>query len=570
MKKLISLGLAACITIHCSPPKSETGQQANAPIAMCGVTTSSEIIKLIDTTRQIAPQVNNLGNYSFKISTQNPDAQSFFDQGLNLYYGFNHLEAFRSFREAARLDPKCAMCWWGQALALGPNINSPMDPSDAALVYKSVNRAKSNSGNITEVEKELIRAIAARYTQEVPQDRSPLDRAYANAMQSVASLFPSNDEVITLLAESLMDLHPWDYWLRSGEPQPWTPEITGLIDKVIKRSPKHPGANHLNIHIREASTNPGAATYSADLLRDLVPGSGHLVHMPSHIYIRTGRYADGILANQKAVKADNDYISQCRRQGLYPLAYYPHNYHFYWACAQMSGRGQLALDVARELVSKTATNLMGNENWLTLQHYYVTPWYSMVRFKQWEEIKREPKPADSLKYAAAIWNYARGLAALETENAETALVYLDELKRIASDSVLANQKIWGINSFGQVLTIAAKVFEGEWLARQKKYDEAIYILSDAIRDEDSLLYQEPADWYYPVRQTLGNVYLKAARYQDAEKCFRNDLRVFADNGWSLSGLYKALSKQGKTKEAAEAKARFEKAFADADAQWKSL
>ena len=571
MKKVALLGISIIVCIQCTTPKSNKEVEvANTPIAMCGLSTSSAIIKLIDTTRQIAPLMTNLGDYSFRISTSNEEAQKFFNQGLILYYGFNHLEAYRSFREASRLDPECAMCWWGQALSLGPNINSPMDPSDAALVYKAVTRAQSSSTGIAEVEKELIDALTQRYTREAPQDRSALDQAYAEAMRVVADQFPSNNEVITLLAESLMDLHPWDYWLRTGEPQPWTRKIVGLIEQVIKRSPKHPGANHLNIHILEASTNPGAATYSADLLRDLVPGSGHLVHMPSHIYIRTGRYADGIKANQKAVNADNDYISQCRGQGLYPLAYYPHNYHFYWACAQLSGRGQMALSVARELVSKTAINLMGDENWLTLQHYYVTPWYSMVRFKQWDEIKAETKPADSLKYTLAIWNYARGLAALETESVDAALPYLNTLKSIASDSILANQKIWGINSFAQVLTIAAKVFEGEWLAKQKKYDEAISVLVEAIKNEDALLYQEPADWYYPVRQTLGNIYLLAGRYKEAEKCFRDDLKVFPDNGWSLGGLYKALVNQKKSKEALEVKTKFEIAFADADAQWRNL
>ena len=514
--------------------------------------------------------MNNLGNYSFKISTPIEEAQKFFNQGLNLYYGFNHLEAYRSFREAARLDPGCAMCWWGQALSLGPNINSPMDPADASLVYKAVTRAKSLTNNISELEKGLINAIASRYTAEAPEDRSPLDQAYAKAMKNLYTSFESTDEVTTLYAESLMDLHPWDYWLRSGEPQPWTPEITNLIDKVIKRSPKHPGANHLNIHIREASTDPNAATYSADLLRDLVPGAGHLVHMPSHIYIRTGRYAEGILANQKAVQADNDYISQCRGQGIYPLVYFPHNYHFYWACAQMSGRGGLALQVARELVSKTATNLMGTEDWLTLQHYYVTPWYSMVRFKQWDEIKKEPKPSDSLKYSVGVWNYARGLAALETEGIDQAKNYLIELKQIASDPDIQDQRIWGINSFGQVLNIASKVFEGELLARQENYTDAIKILKSAIHEEDGLLYQEPADWYYPVRQILGNVYLKAGMNKEAEQCFRDDLKVFADNGWSLAGLYKSLLAQNNQKEAEEVKKKFVKAFADADQQWKNL
>jgi tetratricopeptide (TPR) repeat protein len=536
----------------------------STPVSVCGSPNSALALKVMDTTVQIAPLLTNLGDYGFAITTPSPQAQSFFNQGLNLYYGFNHLEAFRSFREAARLDPSCAMCWWGQALSLGPNINAPMDPSDAGLVFKAVRRAQSSASGITDLEMGLIEAIAKRYSAEALNDRAPLDLAYAEAMRQLALKFPDSDEVVTLCAEALMDLHPWDYWLRNGDPQPWTPEILSHVDRIMARSPRHPGANHLHIHLREASSRPDKAMASADLLRDLVPGSGHLVHMPSHIYIRTGRYADGILANQKAVKADEDYVTTCRAQGIYPLAYYPHNYHFYWACAQMSGRKTMALDVARTLVSKIAIDLMGTPDLLTIQHYYVTPWYSMVRFAQWEEIRKEAPPADSLRYALGIWNYVRGMAALKTEGAAAARPYLDELKSIGSDPALKDQKIWGINSFGQVLGIAAKVLEGELYAEQKKYTEAIEALESAIAEEDALLYQEPADWYYPVRENLGHVLLKAGKAAEAETRFNEDLNMYPENGWALAGLYKSLQAQGKKKEADAVKAKYEVAFAEAE------
>lgn len=545
----------------CSNPKPVA---TDVPASLCATPASAEAIKIIDTTRQIAPLLTNLGDYQFKISTSSGEAQKFFNQGLNLYYGFNHLEAYRSFREAARLDPSCAMCWWGQALSLGPNINAPMDASDAGVVYKAVRRAQANAAGATSLEQALIDAIAKRYVAEAPADRSPLDHAYADAMRGVQKKFPEVDEVTTLTSEALMDLHPWDYWLRNGQPQPWTPEILSLMEKVMKRSPRHPGANHLYIHINEASSNPGKATPSADLLRDLVPGSGHLVHMPSHIYIRTGRYGDGITANEKAVAADEDYISTCRAQGLYPLSYYPHNYHFYWACAQMSGRGQLALAVARKLVAKTAVEKMGEPDWVTLQHYFVSPWFSMVRFGQWKELAMETRPADSLSYALAVWHYANGMAAVKTNKLDVATTHLDALRKIHAQPELGSQKIWGFNSFADVISIAGNVLEGEYLSATGKHAEAIAVLRKALTTEDGLLYQEPPDWYYPVRETLGNVFMKAGKFPEAEQAFREDLAVYPENGWSLGGLYRALKAQERNKEAEEVRVRFEKAFSEAD------
>lgn len=565
MRHYIALSIVI-VAAACSKPPKESQQTATS---LCAAPASAAALKVMDTTRQIAPLLTTLGDYGFKITTANDEAQKFFNQGLSLYYGFNHLEAFRSFREAARLDPSCAMCWWGQALSLGPNINAPMDPTDAGLVYKAVRRAQVNAQNASPLEQGLIEAVAKRYVAEAPADRSPLDKAYADAMRDLQNKFPTVDEVTTLTSEALMDLHPWDYWLRDGKPQAWTPEILALMERVMTRSPKHPGANHLYIHINEASSNPGKATASADLLRDLVPGAGHLVHMPSHIYIRTGRYAEGITANEKAVLADEDYISTCRAQGIYPLAYYPHNYHFYWACAQMSGRGKLALEVSRKLVAKTATSMMGQTDWVTLQHYFVTPWYSMVRFGQWDELARETKPADSLLYATAIWNYAQGIAAVKTGKMEEAQHYSSSLKQQALNPELANQRIWGINSFAPVIDIASKVLEAEYLAATGKSNEAIGILKSALAVEEGLLYQEPPDWYYPVRETLGNLYLNAGKLKEAEKVFNEDLNMYPENGWALSGLYRAIKAQGRTKEADAVKVRFEKAFKDADEKLRS-
>lgn len=561
-KKNILLFLALLGLVACGKQSKESAQAGAGSV--CATQQSTAALKAMDTTRQIAPLLTTLGDYGFRITTASEEAQKFFNQGLNLYYGFNHLEAYRSFREAARLDPSCAMCWWGQALSLGPNINAPMDASDATVVYNAVRRAQVNAAKTTPLEQGLIEAIARRYVAQAPADRSPLDQAYADAMRNLQTKFPDVDEVTTLTSEALMDLHPWDYWLRNGKPQPWTPEILALMEKVMSRSPRHPGANHYYIHINEASSNPGKAMASADLLRDLVPGAGHLVHMPSHIYIRTGRYSDGIKANQKAVLADEDYISTCRAQGIYPLSYYPHNYHFYWACAQMAGQGKLALDVARRLVAKTAVSKMGEPDWLTLQHYYVSPWYTMVRFGQWGELANEAKPADSLSYVLAIWHYANGMAAVKINKPEDAKQHLEAIRSIHAIPELTNQKIWSVNSFSHVIGIATYVLEGEYLASTGRHDEAITTLQKALVAEDGLLYQEPPDWYYPVREILGNVLLKAKKYHEAENMFRDDLTMYPENGWSLGGLYRALKAQGKSKEADAIRVRFEKAFAEAD------
>ena len=307
-----------------------------------------------DQANRTAPLFTNLGNLHYAVTTKSELAQKYFDQGLILSYGFNHLEAFRSFNEAASLDSNCAMAYWGMALVLGPNINAPMDNSDIKTAYDAIQKAKKISGGVTQKEKDFISALEKRYSKEKLEDRSPLDSAYADAMRELYNKYPNDNDAGTLFAESLMDKHPWDFWLKDGTPKPWTHEILTVLEGVIKSSPRHPGANHLYIHCVEASKNPERGLKSADLLRTLIPGAGHLVHMPAHIYIRVGQYHDGSLANEMAVKSDEAYLTQCRQQGLYPLAYYPHNYHFLWATATLEGNSKLALDAALKDITKTA------------------------------------------------------------------------------------------------------------------------------------------------------------------------------------------------------------------------
>jgi tetratricopeptide (TPR) repeat protein len=529
---------------------------------MCATTSSKELIRALDTTRQIAPLLKGLGDYKMNTTSTSAEAKVFFNQGLTLYYGFNHLEAFRSFKEAARLDPSFAMAYWGQAMCLGPNINAAMDPADGKTVYDAVVKAQSLMSTVSEKEKALIAAVAKRYTEEAPVERKHLDQAYADAMKLAIAKFPGDADVTTLYAEALMDLHPWDYWLKNGDPQPWTAEIVSTIEKVFALYPTHPGAHHLNIHANEASGNPGKATQSADLLRNLVPAAGHLVHMPSHIYIRTGRYSDGVVTNQNAIKTDEEYLAQCKTAGFYPLILYPHNIHFLWACATLDGQSVQAIKAADLLAAKQNFDLMLIPALAYLQHFYATPYYARVRFGKWDEILDMEKPDARLMYTNAIFRYARAIACTKKGKVDQAQVELNELKKILDDPSL--EKVLSVNATIDVLRIAERVAEAELAAAAKDYTKSITNLKEALRLEDNLLYQEPYDWHHPVRQILGDVLLEAGDVSQAEKYFREDLQLFSDNGWSLTGLKIALEKQGREKEAEAVGKSLKKSLARAD------
>lgn len=568
MKKayLVLAGVLTCVVVLQSfqSVPSAVFDAVPAPPAACGSPSNKFILRLMDTTRQLTPLLKGLGNYSMNIPAADAKARKFFDQGLNLYYGFNHLEAFRSFKEAARLDPAFAMAYWGQALTLGPNINAAMDAADAATVFAAVQKAQALKAGASERDQMLIDAIAKRYTEEAPADRTPLDKAYADAMREVASKFPNDPDVITLFTESLMDLHPWDYWHKDGSPKEWTLEITKYIDRALAININHPGANHLVLHVYEASAYPEKAMASADRLESLMPGAGHMVHMPSHIYIRTGRYADGTKVNERAVKQDEAYIEQCDATGIYPLMYYPHNIHFIWACASLEGNGKQAIEAADRLAEKTDTKLLRTPGWAVLQHYKLTPLYARVRFGKWDDLLAASNPVEGAKYPEAITAYARGLAYARKGNGRSANNELLSLRILCEDSSLEQEKIIGINSVLSVMKIAERVLTGEVAASEGRYDEAIAALKTAATMEDALIYQEPYDWHQPVRQVLGSVLLEAGKPAEAERYFREDLKMFKDNGWSLTGLKASLIKQGKQKDAKEVDAKLRKAFARAD------
>jgi len=513
-----------------------------------------------------APLFDNLGTLNFPITTNSALAQKYFDQGVILAYGFNHEEAFRSFEEVARLDSNCAMAYWGMAYVLGPNINLPMDAGVVHTAYEAIQKAISLLDNETQREKDYVMALSKRYSAEALEDRAPLDQAYSEAMRNLSAKYPDDLDAATMFTESIMDLHPWNYWLKDGTAQPWTPELVAILEGVIKKNPDHHGANHLYIHAVEASKNPHRGLASADKLRFLAPGAGHLVHMPAHIYIRTGKYHEGSLANIRAVKSDEEYINQCNQQGFYPLSYYPHNYHFLWATATLEGDSKTAIDAAIKTSQKPPDSLMSVCGYETLQHFAAIPLYAFVTFGKWGEILNYEKPKDDRPYIVAVWHYARAMAFIAANNIAEAEKEIISLESFRGNETIDNLLIWGFNSAGILVNIAIETSRGELAAKKKNYSEAIAHLEKAVDYEYSLQYDEPPTWFYPCRQNLGAVLIEAGKFEEAEKIYRENLADIPDNGWGLFGLYQTLLKQGKIDEAAEVEKRFKEAWKYADIQ----
>jgi tetratricopeptide (TPR) repeat protein len=509
----------------------------------------------------LAPRLQDLGAHAFPVTTASEAAQRYVDQGLNLAYGFNHAEAARSFREAARLDPDCAMAYWGEAFVLGPNINAPMDPADEPRAHELAQRALALEDKASERERAYIRALAERYSGDAA-DRTARDQAYAAAMAEVARRYPDDLDAATLYVESVMDLRPWGYWMPDGTPYEGTAEIVALTESVIARHPEHPGALHLYIHLMELHA-PEKAEAAADRLLTLMPGAGHVVHMPSHIYQRLGRYADSARANELAIAADEDYISQCRAQGLYPMAYYPHNVHFLWFAATMEGRGAVAVEAARKVASKVDDQALSELPLLAA--FRVIPYFALTRFGHWDEMLAEPAPPAESLFLAGIWHYARGLAFLAKGEIDAAEAELGEVERLAAGEGL-DVTLFSPNTARAILAIAPEVLGGELAAARGDHDRAIARLERAVRLEDGLVYTEPAEWHYPPRHALGAVLLAAGRAPEAETVYWQDLRRHPDNGWALFGLAQALRVQGKDDQAAAVERRLERAWERADVE----
>ncbi|TWT20072.1 hypothetical protein FQY83_09980 [Luteimonas marina] len=502
--------------------------------------------------------LEGLGDYRFEVTTQHPEVQRWFDQGLMLTYGFNHDAAERSFLKAAELDPECAMCWWGASLVLGPHVNAAMDPADNADAWQRLQRARELAPNASEREQAFITALSARYAEDPPEDRSALDAAYAEAARELARARPDDPDAAVFLAEALMDLQPWDYYDEQLRPKGHTAEVVRTLESVIARDPDHAGALHLYVHAVEASADPQRGVAAADRLRTLVPGSGHLVHMPAHIYARVGRWHDAVVANQRAIEADDAYLALCRGNsgGVYPLGYVPHNHHFLWFAASMEGNAELAKASAEATAERTdLQELIREPGFAGLQHYWLTPWFDRVRFGRWNEIAGVANPGPDLPYVTAIWHYAQAMAAVRQQRLDAAEQHLAALRPLAADPAMDELMVWDRYPLAHAARIAERTVTAELAAARGQFDDAVAALREGVAIEDVIPYDEPPGWHAPVRQTLGAVLLEAGRAADAEAVYREELRRNPGNGWSLFGLAKSLEAQGKP-EAADASREF--------------
>lgn len=504
---------------------------------------------------------DGMGSHYRKVTTKSPEAQKYFDQGLIWAFAFNHDEAIRSFTEAARLDPDCAMAWWGIALANGPHINNPMmDADHSRAAWKAIEAARFRAVSASPVEQALIRALSHRYAEKPPKDRKPLDEAYARAMREVWEANRSDVDVGVLFAESMMDLRPWDLWTKDGKPHPGTDEIVSTLEDVLRKSPNHPGALHLYIHAIEGSQAPERAMEVADRLCKLVPASGHLMHMPSHIYVRTGHWKEAGEANVRAIESDKAYRALRPRQGFYRL-YMAHNTHFLNYSAMMRGQSDLAIRMSREVVNGIPDDFARTFPDLADSFMGVT-YDTLKRFGRWDEILAAPKPGSRFPFTRAMWRFARGVAYAAKGDIDNAKHEQSELTKAVAK--VRPDMLIGNNKAGPVLDIAKHMLEGEIQFAMKNYDASVAALREAIACEDKLAYNEPPDWTQPVRHTLGAVLMDAKRYADAEAVYREDLKKLQHNGWSLFGLAECLRAQGDMAGAADAEARFKTAWADAD------
>ncbi len=558
------IAVVVCAVIFLLPQNDEkvTDPSQKASFYSMKCTVAKYLLSDVDTTRQIAPLFQNLGNLSYPINAKDSKVQQFFDQGLRLTFAFNHAEAHRSFMEASRLEPNSAMAYWGQAFALGPNINDPFpDEERRVTCYEVIQKAKKVAPNAGPREQALIAALTTRYSEDATTDIGPLNVAYMYAMAAVAAQYPDDATIQTLYADAVMNTMPWNYWDADGNPAPNTLKGKEALEKAISLDPDHPGAHHLYIHMVELP-QPDLAVPSADKLGSLMPAAGHIVHMPSHIYIRVGRYMDAVKANEEAILADEDYISQCYSQGMYPLGYYPHNLHFLWSASSLLGNSTKAIEAAKKTAEKVPIGELITLPFL--QDFASTPLLAYTRFGKWNEILTIPYPGDDYKHLNLIWHYARGIAFLRKNNIEEAREELSALEAMKDDRELENVFANPQNPSSKTALVAHKVLAGELAAAEGDLPGAIVHLKDAINFESALTYSEPSPWHIPVRQTLGAVLMKAGDYAEAEKTYREDLKELRQNGWSLMGLYQSLLAQGKTTEANTIKKEFDNAWANSD------
>ena len=566
MRLLTSSAMAALLLSACATSSTEDLAPAIAPEPPAA---EGEYETASLAEKAGAPLFEGMGDYHRTISTSSEDANKYFDQGMVLAFGFNHAEAIRSFRAAQTLDPECAMCFWGEALATGPNINvtskgkAVMADADRVAARAAIDRAIALKANATTQEQALIDALSTRYNGDPSTPREPLDIAWAEAMGDYVEAYPQDDDAAAIYAEAWMNTMPWDYWSADGEPKPETVEVIKALETTIARSPNHPLALHLYIHAVEASADPGRAEDEADRLYTLVPGSGHLVHMPAHIFWRVGRYDDAAKANVRAAKVDEDYIAQCNAQGFYPALYYPHNIHFLWAAASMGGQSEVALEAARKVADNVRLEQI--EQFPTVEFFKTIPVLAHVQFGKWDDILAMDAPPAELDFSNAIHHYARGVALARTGKADEAA---GEQARLAAMKDSVQVSFLDTNDYpaSTLLGIADDLLQGEIAMARGIPNTAVAHFKDAVASQDTLPYMEPPFWYYPTRQSLGEALLAAERYDEAEAVYRRDLVDYPHNGWSMHGLMSALDAQGKTEEAAEMREMFHHAWSKADVE----
>jgi tetratricopeptide (TPR) repeat protein len=496
------------------------------------------------------------------VTTASPEAQKLFDGALLMMYAYNHEEAIARFERAAAADSTLAMAYWGKALALGPHINNPsMDEAATKAAVETMEQARRHAAPASPVERQLVDALAFRYSWPVPESRAPLDSAYANAMRNVWKTNPTDADVGALFAESLMMLRPWDQWTPDGAMQPGTQEVLAVLEAVLAKAPNHPLANHLYIHAVEASPNPGRALPSADRLRTLVPGAGHLVHMPGHIDLRLGHYKEAIETNQKGVAADLAYVEQVgRRPGFYAV-YRAHNYHFLTDAAMFDGQSKVALQAARDLTREVPLEAVRALP-AALDGFWATPYHVMVRFGWWQQILDEPLPPPDLKVTTAFARYSRTIALASLGRVDEAAKEIEAFEK--STTEVPESAYIGNNTALTILGIARRMAKGELAYRQGQIDEGFDHLRDAVRQDDALRYDEPWGWFQPARHALGALLLEQGRVAEAEEVYRKDLELHPDNGWALHGLAECLRKSGDVEEAARTEEKLRASWARAD------
>jgi tetratricopeptide (TPR) repeat protein len=522
---------------------------AHEPPAAAGSTPAGVAVPLYD----------DLGDLSYSITTNSELAQRYFDQGLRLAYAFNHAEALRAFREAQRQDPDCAMCYWGEAFVLGPNINAPMDEAAGNPAVTAVTKAKALASRTREPEQALINALALRYSAETNTDRAALDRAYAEAMAKAAQRFPNDNDIAVFYVDALMNLSPWDYWEADGKtPKGQIGQAIRTTENVLARNPNHPGAIHLYIHLTEASSTPERAEPYANRLAALMPGAGHIVHMGSHTFFRVGRYYDSVQLNKTAVQADEAYLARVQAKGIYPYGYYPHNIHFVLTSAQLAGDSQTALEYAKRLEGKIPDAVAEKVGWI--QAIKTAPYFVHAQFSALETILALPDPGEKFPLVQAMWYYARGVAFAAKGDVEQAQIAAAKIANLNQKTDFSYLLAWAVPA-PDLLRLARHVVEGRIAQAQGDTARAVKEFKIAVSIQDSFSYMEPPYWYYPVRQSLGAALLAAGQPAAAEQVFTRSLEQYPNNGWVLYGLMQAQQAQGKETAAQETAKRFKQAWA---------